>query len=83
MLSGLKPLPPFHTPNCIRNPGSWSHNAAEEFTIQHGKKARRSAPLRRKRDAPQPPIHTTGTSATKGNIKRDKDGAPAPKDEKK
>ena len=26
---------------------------------------------------------TTGMSATKGNIKRDKDGAPAPKDAKK
>ena len=28
-------------------------------------------------------MDTTGMSATKGNIKRDKDGAPAPKDEKK
>jgi hypothetical protein len=28
-------------------------------------------------------MDTTGTSISKGNIKRDKDGAPAPKDEKK
>ena len=28
-------------------------------------------------------MDTTGTSMTKGNIKRDKDRAPAPKDEKK
>jgi hypothetical protein len=28
-------------------------------------------------------MDTTGMSATKGNIKRDKDGAPAKKDEKK
>lgn len=28
-------------------------------------------------------MDTTGMSATKGNIKRDKDAAPAPKDEKK
>jgi hypothetical protein len=28
-------------------------------------------------------MDTTGMSTTKGNIKRDKDGAPAPKDEKK
>jgi len=28
-------------------------------------------------------MDTTGMSATKGNIKRDKDGAPAPKDKKK
>ena len=32
---------------------------------------------------PDGSIDTTGMSATKGNIKRDKDGAPAPKDEKK
>ena len=32
---------------------------------------------------PDGSMDTTGTSATKGNIKRDKDGAPAPKDEKK
>lgn len=28
-------------------------------------------------------MDTTGMSATKGNVKREKDGAPAPKDEKK
>ena len=28
-------------------------------------------------------MDTTGMSTTKGNIKRDKDGAPAPKDDKK
>jgi len=28
-------------------------------------------------------MDTTGMSTAKGNIKRDKDGAPAPKDEKK
>ena len=28
-------------------------------------------------------MDTTGTSITKGNIKRDKDGAPAPKDQRK
>ncbi len=32
---------------------------------------------------PDGSIDTTGMSATKGNIKRGKDGAPAPKDEKK
>jgi len=32
---------------------------------------------------PDGSIDTTGMSATKGNIKRDKDGAPAPKAEKK
>jgi hypothetical protein len=32
---------------------------------------------------PDGSMDTTGMSATKGNIKRDKDGAPAPKDEKK
>ena len=32
---------------------------------------------------PDSSMDTTGMSATKGNIKRDKDGAPAPKDEKK
>ena len=31
---------------------------------------------------PDGSMDTTGMSATKGNIKRDKDGAPAPKDEK-
>ena len=28
-------------------------------------------------------MDTTGTSTTKGNMKRDKDGAPAPRDEKR
>ena len=32
---------------------------------------------------PDGSMDTTGMSATKGNIKRDKDGAPAPKAEKK
>ncbi|KRR27104.1 hypothetical protein CQ14_34100 [Bradyrhizobium lablabi] len=32
---------------------------------------------------PDGSMDTTGMSATKGNIKRDKDGAPAPKGEKK
>ena len=32
---------------------------------------------------PDGSMDTTGMSATKGNIKRGKDGAPAPKDEKK
>jgi hypothetical protein len=32
---------------------------------------------------PDSSMDTTGMSATKGNIKRSKDGAPAPKDEKK
>ena len=32
---------------------------------------------------PDGSMDTTGMSATKGNIKRDKDNAPAPKDEKK
>ena len=32
---------------------------------------------------PDGSMDTTGMSTTKGNIKRDKDGAPAPKDEKK
>ncbi|MBT1510947.1 hypothetical protein KIP88_10565 [Bradyrhizobium sp. SRL28] len=32
---------------------------------------------------PDGSMDRTGISATKGNIKRDKDGAPAPKDEKK
>jgi len=32
---------------------------------------------------PDGSMDTTGMSATKGNIKRDKDGAPGPKDEKK
>jgi len=32
---------------------------------------------------PDGSMDTTGMSATKGNIKRDKDGAPAPKDAKK
>jgi hypothetical protein len=32
---------------------------------------------------PDGAMDTTGMSATKGNIKRDKDGAPAPKDAKK
>ena len=32
---------------------------------------------------PDGSMDTTGTSTAKGNIKRDKDGAPAPKDEKK
>jgi hypothetical protein len=32
---------------------------------------------------PDGSMDTTGMSATKGNIKRDKDSAPAPKDEKK
>ena len=32
---------------------------------------------------PDGSMDTTGMSATKGNLKRDKDGAPAPKDAKK
>ncbi|WP_441267951.1 hypothetical protein AB7G19_16430 [Bradyrhizobium sp. 215_C5_N1_1] len=32
---------------------------------------------------PDGSMDTTGMSTAKGNIKRDKDGAPAPKDEKK
>ncbi|KRR08376.1 hypothetical protein CQ12_20400 [Bradyrhizobium jicamae] len=32
---------------------------------------------------PDGSMDTTGMSANKGNIKRDKDGAPAPKNEKK
>ena len=32
---------------------------------------------------PDGSMDTTGMSTTKGNIKRDKDSAPAPKDEKK
>jgi hypothetical protein len=32
---------------------------------------------------PDGSMDTTGMSAAKGNIKRDKDGAPGPKDEKK
>jgi hypothetical protein len=32
---------------------------------------------------PDGSMDTTGMSTTKGNIKRDTDGAPAPKDEKK
>ena len=32
---------------------------------------------------PNGSMDTTGMSTAKGNIKRDKDGAPAPKDEKK
>ena len=32
---------------------------------------------------PDGSMDTTGTSTAKGNIKREKDGAPAPKDEKK
>jgi hypothetical protein len=32
---------------------------------------------------PDGSMDTTGMSATKGNIKREKDGAPAPKDEKR
>lgn len=31
---------------------------------------------------PDGSMDTTGMSATKGDVKRDKDGAPAPKDEK-
>jgi hypothetical protein len=103
--------------------GSWSHKAAEEFTIQEPHFARRIAcrspkersmkklitvtalallcgPAFAQNTGPAPQtgmekpgttngakpdgsMDTTGMSATKGNIKRDKDGAPAPKDEKK
>ena len=41
------------------------------------------SPERQARAKPDGSIDTTGMSATKGNIKRERDGAPAPKDEKK
>jgi hypothetical protein len=93
MLRGLRSLSLFHAPNSIRNPGSWSHKGAEEFTTpawEKGKEECYSAPFDAMPSSsasngakPDGSMDTTGMSATKGNIKRGKDSAPAPKDEKK